>query len=126
MPSLTSPSATTTTAHPDISPFPPPQTFDILPEIYALIVRLQLPSSAPTDPSTSQTNDSLSPKDLPAAAVTVKLKIQKARAAVQALPDVGRTVEEQEQEIKALESRNESLRERVRKLARLAGDAREK
>ena len=126
MPSLTSPPAITSIAHIDIPPFPPPQTFDILPEIYALIIRLQLPSSTTTDPSTLQANDSLSPKDLPAAAVTVKLKIQKARAAVQALPDVGQTVEEQEREIKALESRNESLKERMRKLARLAGDARKK
>jgi hypothetical protein len=117
MPSLTSP---TTTRHPDIPPFPSPQTFDILPEIYALISRLHLPSNTPTDPSSS----SLSPKDLPAAAVPIKLKIQKARAAVQALPDVGRTVEEQEREIRALERRNESLRARVWELARLARQAR--
>jgi hypothetical protein len=122
MPSLTSPDAIT---HPDVPPFPPPQTFDILPEIYALVARLQPPSNNPTDPSASQPADSLAPKDLPAAAVPIKLKIQKARAAVQALPDVGRTVEEQEREIRALEMRNESLRLRVKQLAKLARQARE-
>jgi RNA polymerase II transcription mediator complex subunit 9 len=121
MPSLTSP---TTTTHPDIPPFPSPQTFDILPEIYDLIARLQLPPNNPTNRPTSQPTDSLSPKDLSAAVAPIKLKIQKARVAVQALPDVGRTVEEQEREIRALERRNESLRVRVGGLARLAGQAR--
>jgi hypothetical protein len=122
MPSFTSPN---TTIHPDIPPFPSPQIFDILPEICTLISRLQLHSNNTTDLSTAQPNDLLTPKDLAAAAVPIKLKIQKARAAVQALPDVERTVEEQEREIRALEGRNESLRVRVGELARLAGQARE-
>jgi hypothetical protein len=114
----------TTTSPPEIPPFPSPQTFDIVPEIYALVSRLQLPTSTTTDSTTSQPIDSLSLKDLPAAAVPIKLKIQKARSAVQSLPDVGRTVEEQEREIKALEKRNESLRKRVQELAGLARQAR--
>jgi hypothetical protein len=96
----------------------------MLPEIYTLVSRLHLPTSTTTDSTPSQPVDSLSPKDLPAAAVPIKLKIQKARAAVQALPDVGRTVEEQQREIKALEKRNESLRKRVQELAGLARQAR--
>jgi hypothetical protein len=122
MPSFTSPN---TTIHPDLPPFLSPQTFDILPEIYTLISRLQLPSNNTTDPSTAQPNDLLTPKDLAAAAVPIKLKIQKARATVQNLPDVERTVEEQEREIRALEKRNESLRVRVGELAILARQARE-
>lgn len=121
MPSLTSSAVAT---HPDVPPFPPPQTFDILPEINALISRLHVPGSSSSNSTDPSTTDSLAPKDLHAAAVPIKLKIQKAHAAVQALPDVGRTVEEQEREIRALERRNESLRERVQKLARLAGEAR--
>src|SRR2546423_9592789 len=125
MPSLNSSNADvyTLTSHPDVPPFPSPQTFDILPEIYALIARLQLPTSTPPDSSTSRPTESVSLKDLPAAAVPIKLKIQKARGAVQALPDMGRTVVQQEREIRALEVRNEALKERVRKFARLAGDA---
>jgi hypothetical protein len=124
MPPPASPGPATTTSPPEIPPFPSPQTFDILPEIYALVSRFQLSTSTSTDPTISQPIDSLSPKDLPAAAVPIKLKIQKARAAVQSLPDVGRTVEEQEREIKALEKRNESLRKRVQELAGLARQAR--
>jgi hypothetical protein len=124
MPPLASPGPATTTSPPEVPPFPSPQTFDILPEIYALVSRLQLSTSTTTDPTISQPIDSLSSKDLPAAAVPIKLKIQKARATVQSLPDVGRTVEEQESEIKALEKRNESLRKRVQELAGLARQAR--
>lgn len=111
--------------HADIPPFPSPQTFDILPEIYAVIARLQLASHSPNELSTAHPTEALAPKDLPVATVPIKLKIQKARAAVQALPDVGRTVEEQEREIQSLERRNESLRIRVDELARLAKQARE-
>ena len=124
MPPPAPPGPATTTSPPEIPPFPSPQTFDILPEIYAIVSRLQLSTSTSTDPTISQPIDPLSPKDLPAAAVPIKLKIQKARAAVQSLPDVGRSVEEQEREIKALEKRNESLRKRVQELAGLARQAR--
>ena len=123
MPPLAS-SGPPTTSPPEIPPFPSPQTFDILPEIDALVSRLHLPTSTTTDPITSQPINSLSLKDLPTTIVPIKLKIQKARAAVQALPDVGRTVEEQQREIRALEKRNESLRKRVQELAELAGQAR--
>ena len=125
MPALTSRDDNNATTHPDVPPFPSPQTFDILPEIYTLVALLQLPSNSPTDSSASQPTESLAPKDFPAAAVPIKVKIQKARAAVQALPDVGRTVEEQEREIRALERRNDSLRRRVNELAALARRARE-
>jgi RNA polymerase II transcription mediator complex subunit 9 len=124
MPPLAFSAPSTTTSPPEIPPFPSPQTFDILPEIDALVSRLHLPTSTTTDPITSQPINSLSLKDLPTTIVPIKLKIQKARAAVQALPDVGRTVEEQQREIRALEKRNESLRKRVQELAELAGQAR--
>ena len=122
MPSATSPSST----HPDIPPFPSPQTFDILPDIYALISRLQLPSSnagaaSPTPTISSTSTSPLKPQNLNTAAVPIKQKIHKARAAVQTLPDVGRSMEEQEREIRALEARCEKLRGRVGELAALAG-----
>jgi RNA polymerase II transcription mediator complex subunit 9 len=107
----------------DQPPFPPPQTFDILPQIYDLVSRL--PSSLP--PSTTSTtpqlpiSDRLDPKDLPTAALPIKHKIQKARAAVSALPDVDRTIEEQEDEIRELEERIEKSRGMVAELKRRAG-----
>ena len=53
----------------------------------------------------------LSAKDLGSEASAVKIRIQKARSAVEALPDVDRTVEEQEEEISELEERIEGMKE---------------
>lgn len=72
----------------------------------------------------------LSPKDLSIAASAVKIKIQKAKVAVAGLPDVERTVEEQESDIGELEEEVERLRELLKALGdsgrrtaeRLAGD----
>jgi hypothetical protein len=49
-------------------------------------------------------------KDLPTATSSVRIRIQKARAVVEALPDVDRSVEEQQQEIAELEDRVSRLR----------------
>lgn len=45
----------------------------------------------------------LSPKDLTTASSAVRIKIQKARVAVQRLPDINRSVQDQEREIRELE-----------------------
>lgn len=52
----------------------------------------------------------LSPKDLSIAASAVKIKIQRARVTVAGLPDVERTFEEQEIEIRELEGEVDRLR----------------
>jgi hypothetical protein len=85
-------------------PFPPASTFDIIPEIYALIARVQ--------------SGELLIRDLNQAAVPIKLKIQKAKAAIQALPDIDRTIAEQEQEIKDLEGQVKVQETRIRELQR--------
>lgn len=113
------------TTHPDIPPFPSPQTFDILPELYAVVSRFQLTSTitngaSPTPILTATSTSPLKPKDFPAAAVPIKQKIQKARAAVISLPDVERDIEAQEQEIRVLETRCKMLRDRIGELAGLA------
>lgn len=117
---------------------PPPQTFDILPSLHALLARLL---SAPTkaggvggeptsgDPNTQPLSGgrggetveggstdalaigSLDPKELITEASAIKIRIQKARAAVDGLPDIDRTVDEQEGEIAELERRIERLKE---------------
>lgn len=114
------------------STLPPPSTFDILPPLYALLSRLLLPqqstqtSSTPatSSPALSNTTDGspLSPKDLTTAASAVKVKIQKAQVAVKALPEVERTIEEQEVEIRELELEADRL---GRVLSKLAEGARE-
>ncbi|KAJ5683943.1 Mediator complex subunit Med9 [Penicillium maclennaniae] len=52
----------------------------------------------------------LDTKDLPTATSSVKIRIQKARGVVEELPDVHRSVEEQENEIEELEDRVTRLR----------------
>lgn len=142
---------------PDTVPFPPPQTFEIIPPLHGILLRLlspkpaqagpsgvsgetagapgasvdaqaqhqQAPSSIPggdnNNPATSQAitevslHDSngippLDVKDLPTATSSVRIRIQKARAVVEALPDVDRSVEEQQEEIAELEDRISRLR----------------
>lgn len=67
----------------------------------------------PSGPSSSNPN-ALSVKELPAATDNLKHKLQKARALVKTLPDVNRTIAQQEEEIKELEER------RKRQIAMLA------
>jgi RNA polymerase II transcription mediator complex subunit 9 len=103
--------------------FPHPQTFDILPQIYDLITRLPsstIPSTIPPH-NLPSTITPLDPKDLPQAAVPIKLKIQRAKAAVSALPDVDRTIEEQTDEMRELERRIKRLKGVMADLGRRAG-----
>jgi histone deacetylase complex regulatory component SIN3 len=142
---------------PETVPFPPPQTFEIIPPLHGILLRLlspkpaqagpsgvpgestgalgastdaqaqhqQAPSSIPSgdnnNPTTSQAipeipvHDSnghppLDVKDLPTATSSVRIRIQKARAVVEALPDTDRSVEEQQTEIADLEDRVARLR----------------
>ncbi|KAA8646052.1 hypothetical protein EYZ11_001942 [Aspergillus tanneri] len=149
--------------------FPPPQTFDIVPPLHGLLLRL-LPShtnaggvsngvrpaddpgtaAAPSGPSSTTVNSnqsqlqqhqqngpggennhgglqtvssgsasaaaeisalgsnahpSLDIKGLPTEVSSIKIRIQKAQAVVEGLPDVQRSVDEQEEEIEELEDR---------------------
>ncbi|PTU17458.1 hypothetical protein P175DRAFT_0486971 [Aspergillus ochraceoroseus IBT 24754] len=126
--------------------FPPPQTFDIIPPLHGLILRLLStptnaagvangtttgddgsgvapPSSgAPAVPSSgsgaasaaaaaeiaalgSNLPPPLDIKNLPTEVSSIKIRIQKAHAVVENLPDIHRTVAEQESEIHELEDR---------------------
>ncbi|KAL1959801.1 hypothetical protein VTO42DRAFT_946 [Malbranchea cinnamomea] len=106
--------------------FPTPQTFDILPSLHALLERL-LPISAKTEetaepPASGQSPapgppapGSFDPKLLITEASAVKIRIQKARAAIDSLPDIDHTTKEQEKEIAELE-------EKIARLKRVIGD----
>ncbi len=130
MPSANSPTlAPSTTLLP---PLPSPSTFDILPPLHAVLSRLLLPptnsqqtttstpvqssSSSQHLPGTPAPSGYLSPKDVAVAASGVKVKIQKARAAVHHLPDVERDVTEQLVEIKELEDEVRRLTGVLRRL----------
>lgn len=60
-------------------------------------------------------------KDLPTATSSVKIRIQKARGVVEGLPDVHRSVEEQENEIEELEDRVARLRSVISDFGSRAG-----
>ncbi|KAK2792265.1 hypothetical protein FQN52_003742 [Onygenales sp. PD_12] len=116
--------------------FPPPQTFDILPPLHDLLLRLAStppnhPQPQPSQPQPQQQQPptrsapidttavaQLDPKLLLSEASAVKIRIQKAKAALEGLPDMRRGVEEQEVEIEELERRIERLRGVVGELGR--------
>lgn len=65
-------------------------------------------------------------KDLPTEANSIKIRIQKARTVVESLPDVHRSVAEQEREIEELEDRIARLRSVIAEFGRRAGKEEEK
>jgi hypothetical protein len=89
-----------------------------------------IPGSEANDPTASQAAAGaidpnapppLDVKDLPTETHSVKIRIQKARAVVEGLPDVQRSVEEQEDEISELEDRVARLRSVISDFGTRAG-----
>lgn len=102
------------------TPQPPPYTLppnltadslDTLPVLSSLLTRLQTPSSTSGSPPAAAATPSqlasgtgpLTIKDIPTATDGLKHKIQKARAQVKELPDMDRSIRDQEEEIRELE-----------------------
>ncbi|KAI9878250.1 MAG: hypothetical protein M1830_001473 [Pleopsidium flavum] len=106
---------TTTTTNSPPPPLPPPQTFDILPTL-THILTLLLPTNTNNPSSPPTNNPTVDPKDLIPELNALKLKIEKARQAIAGLPDVERSVEEQEGEIEELVRRVEGGRGVLRAL----------
>lgn len=119
---------------PSPPPLPPPSTFDILPPLHQLLSRLLAQSSTIPGPdgeaqpgSATISNDPnvLTYQDLQPLEIqhlageigAIKTRVQKARAEVKKLPDVDRTVEEQGEEIEALEEKCRLLREALAGMA---------
>jgi predicted RNase H-like nuclease (RuvC/YqgF family) len=116
---------------------PPPQTFDILPALHELLARIDhtttstdLTNQEPADPSDIGALYSelqpLEPKDLPTEVLEIKRKIRRALKELEKLPDMERSVEEQSEEIQALESRIARQKEMVTRLGLLAREVNEK
>ena len=97
---------------------PPPTTFDILPDLHSLLKRLIDP--APTQPGA---DGPLEIQHVATAATDVRLKLQRARRAVMALPEIDRTCEDQEEEIEDLEARIVRLKASLRELGKPTGTA---
>lgn len=174
------PAKETTTTTPQAVPFPPPQTFDIIPPLHGLLLRLLSPStsvagasdhagaagpqgaSAGTAASRNQQQQQstvtgsgnnnhgssqnigaegsasmaaeiaalgsnapppLDIKDLPTEASSIKIRIQKAQAVVEGLPDVQRSVGEQDKEIEELEDQIARLQSVISEFGKKAGKA---
>lgn len=118
---------------------PPPQAFDILPALHELLARIDHNSTDPTAALTDQATGNsdgigalyselqpLEPKELPIEVLEIKRKIRKALKELEKLPDMERSVEEQQEEIQALEGRITRQREMVARLGELAKGMREK
>ncbi|KAJ5174819.1 uncharacterized protein N7482_000696 [Penicillium canariense] len=142
---------------PETVPFPPPQTFEIIPPLHGILLRLLSPKPTSSGQNGAPGNTTVAPehsvdaqaqhqqasssipggnttntqaaqaipevpahdsnglppldvKDLPTATSSVKIRIQKARAVVEGLPDTHRSIEEQQKEISELEDRVARLR----------------
>ncbi|KAE9369477.1 hypothetical protein N431DRAFT_344986 [Stipitochalara longipes BDJ] len=100
-----------------------PDSIDTLPVLSALLSRLQNPSSTAHTVSTSGSPPAASPsqlasgtgplsiKDIPPATDELKHKLQRARLQIKELPDIDRSVEEQDVEIRELEEKIRKQRE---------------
>ncbi|KAK3348295.1 RNA polymerase II transcription mediator complex subunit 9-domain-containing protein [Neurospora tetraspora] len=75
-----------------------------------------LPIPSTSNPNSTAASTSFTAKDLPQATDNLKHKLQRARQAVLTLPDIGRTIAQQEVEIKELEERK---RKQIAMLARI-------
>lgn len=106
------------TSQPSSSLLPPEglsaDAVDTLPVLSAVLSRLQNLSSpsataaSPPTPSPSLAASGTGPltiKDIPAATDQLKHKLQRARAQVKELPDIDRSIADQEEEIRELEER---------------------
>ncbi|CCC09661.1 hypothetical protein SMACR_03694 [Sordaria macrospora] len=77
---------------------------------------LPIPTSHPGGSSATADGSVFNAKDVPQATDNLKHKLQRARQAILALPDIGRTIAQQEVEIKELEERK---RKQMEMLARI-------
>jgi hypothetical protein len=92
-----------------------PDSLDTVPVLASILSRLQTPGTNTTVPAGSPPAASpsqlaagtghLSIKDIPSATDSLKHKLQTARVQVKELPDIDRSVQEQEEEIRELERR---------------------
>jgi len=104
-----------------------PESIDTIPILSALLARLQqnpspnsiLATSPPVATPSVNLSDKdregkdkgpITTKDIPAATDSLKHGLQKARALVKELPDMHRTVEEQEEDIRELEAKIKAQR----------------
>lgn len=107
---------------PVLPAIPPPQDFDILPDLHKLLTRLTAPPALPASTPGQAAKDKDGPleiQQLPAEANAIKRKIQRAREKVMVLPDIDRSVEDQQEEMEHLERNIAELKTALRNLGQL-------
>jgi flagellar motility protein MotE (MotC chaperone) len=102
-----------------------PDALDTLTELISILSRLRTPTTLPSGTGTGQTplpqsttpsqqhatGSELTLKDIPTTTDHLKHKLQRARAQIRTLPDMERTIAQQDEEIKELEERIKRQRE---------------
>lgn len=112
---------------------PRAETFDVLPALHEMLSRIdhQAPADvAHTNIAGSPAVDNnavsyadlppLEPRDLPNEVLSIKAKIRRTLRELEKLPDMNRTIEQQEQEILDMERRIEQKQALISKLAQAA------
>ncbi|KAJ4388086.1 hypothetical protein N0V93_008691 [Gnomoniopsis smithogilvyi] len=89
-----------------------PDSIDVVSEAATIFARVQYTPSADTADSANK----IAPRDMPTATDPLKHKLQNARAALHTLPDITRTIPEQEAEIKLVQAKIERQRAALQKL----------
>lgn len=89
-----------------------PDSIDVVSEAATIFARVQYATAADAPDIANK----IAPRDLPAATDPLKHKLQNARAALHTLPDITRTIPEQEAEIKLVQAKIERQRAALQKL----------
>lgn len=116
---------------PSTPSLPPPSAFDVLPDLHKILSRLLQASPAAPNPGGAatpgqpQADGPLEIEQVSSATAEVKVKLHRAQKAVMALPDIDRTLEDQQDEIAYLEERIETLRASLRRLGQPTGQPEE-
>jgi hypothetical protein len=130
-----------TSAKPQRIDLPPPHVFEILPPLHELLARVdahQKQGLLPEQTLVEELGDDahgfgaayaevqpLNPKDFPEAALEIKGRIRNALRELEKLPDMDRSIEQQEQEIAELHAKMEKQNAMLRSLAQIARDMEE-
>ncbi|KAI9858631.1 MAG: hypothetical protein M1824_004212 [Vezdaea acicularis] len=97
-------------------PLPPPDVLDILSPLHTLLSRLLPPAGNSQHSLSTAAPTELDPQHLATEASSIKIRLQKARQAVNGLPDMDRTLKDQEEEIRELEMQVQEKRETMERL----------
>lgn len=102
---------------------PRAELFDVLPAMHEILARANKQQADTTAGDAGEADEqlygdmaALETRDLPTEVLTVKAKIRRAQKELEKLPDMSRSIEEQEDEIRELEKRIQGKRNALKQL----------